>query len=139
MSASGKLWIARIAFGLIALAFGYEGLKVGFDPSSISRLGWQLNEQVAATIVRAGLGGHWIAVALIVAYGFWKPSWRLPCFAFAAMWTVMIAIGRAFGAVIDGRDDLQMSQLIQECVAATVALVGFCAAKSSHASNVPGT
>lgn len=40
MSATARLWIARIAFGLVALAFGYEGLKVGFDPTSISRLGW---------------------------------------------------------------------------------------------------
>lgn len=131
MSARLKTWIARIAFGLVALAFGYEGLKVGFDPSSITRLGWQLNEQVAATTVRAGLGGHWIAVALIVVYGFWKPTWRLPCFAFAAMWTVMIAIGRAAGAVLDGLDDLQMSQLVQESFAATVALVGFWAAATA--------
>ncbi len=125
MSTALKTWISRIAFAFVGVAFGYEGLKVGFDPTSIERLGWQLNEQVAATTVRAGLGGHWIAVALIVAAGFLKPNWRVPCFAFAAMWTVMIAIGRAVGSYLDGLDALQASQLTQETVAATIALIGF--------------
>jgi hypothetical protein len=128
MSASIKMWIWRAAFALVALAFGYEGLKVGFDPTSIARLGWQLNGDVAASTVRAGLGGHWLAVAAIVVFGFLTPRWRVSCFAFATMWTTMIAIGRAAGAAVDGLDALQTSQLIQECFAATVALVGFWAA-----------
>ena len=114
---------ARVFLALDVLIFFYVGQILWLDPQRLGVAGLEFVSPETSTAVRTW-GGFFVASGLIGLVGVLSRRWTLPSLVAVSIITGCVVAARLFGISVDGVEPRQLSELRDESLGLSLALLG---------------